>query len=185
MKRYKRKTSSLAFLQSPLTITRASQPKHLLQFASDTPSLLFIPLSLIQVSIVMSFDMFSLMQRRAQGRRAGGGGGGGAQSSGFGGPGGFSSLLSGGGASGFGGLDPKAFTGFPGMSPSSFSPSSSPPAPQHTPESSSAPSESSEEPSASPLSGGPAGNLASLTNLGGFGGGIFESFLGSKTGGGQ
>ncbi|KAK0434075.1 hypothetical protein EV421DRAFT_1355054 [Armillaria borealis] len=153
MKRYKRKTSRLIFLQSPLTITWASQPKHQL--------------------------------RRAQGRRAGGGGGG-AQASGFGGPGGFSSLLSGGGGtSGFGGLDPKAFTAFPGMSPSSFSPGSSPPAPQQTHESSSAPSESPEEPSASPLSGGPAGNLASLTNLGGFGGGIFESFLGSKTGGGQ
>ncbi|KAK0209565.1 hypothetical protein IW262DRAFT_1417609 [Armillaria fumosa] len=145
------------------------------------PPLLLIPLSFYP-AIVMSFDMFSLMQRRAQGRRAGGGGG--AQASGFGGPGGFSSLLSGGGTSGFGGLDPKAFTAFPGMSPASFSPSSSP-SRQHTPDSSAASSEPSEEPSASPLAGGPAGNLASLTNLGGLGGGIFESFLGSKTGGGQ
>ncbi|KAK0471615.1 hypothetical protein IW261DRAFT_1511528 [Armillaria novae-zelandiae] len=183
MKRYKRETSSLAFLQSPLNITRASQSKH--RLASDTPTSTF-DTTFLNLAIVMSFDMFSLMQRRAQGRRAGGGGGGGAQASGFGGPGGFSSLLSGGGASGFGGLDPKAFTAFPGMSPaSSFSPNSSPPAHQQTHESSSGPSESPEEPSASPLAGGPAGNLSSLTNLGGFGGGIFESFLGSKTGGGQ
>ncbi|KAK0481111.1 hypothetical protein EDD18DRAFT_1203809 [Armillaria luteobubalina] len=173
-------TSSLAFLQSPLTITRASQSKH--QLAIDTPSSTF-DTTFLNPAIIMSFDMFSLMQRRAQGRRAGGGGG--AQSSGFGGPGGFSSLLSGGGTSGFGGLDPKAFTAFPGMSPAAFSPSSSPPAHQQTHESSSGPSESPEEPSASPLAGGPAGNLASMTNLGGFGGGIFESFLGPKTGGGQ
>ncbi|KAG7450071.1 uncharacterized protein BT62DRAFT_1002406 [Guyanagaster necrorhizus] len=127
----------------------------------------------------MSFDMFSLMQRRAQGRRAGAGGARGS-GSGFGAPGGFSNFLSAG--NGLGGLDPKAFTAFP-MAPSSFSPNSAPDVPQQASESPPpSSSESSQEPTASPLSGGPAGNLASLTGLAGIDTGIFDSFLGSKNG---
>ncbi len=55
MKKYKRKTSSLTFLQSPLTITWASQPSICINLQVIPHPLLFIPLSLIQVCYLFLF----------------------------------------------------------------------------------------------------------------------------------
>ncbi|PBK90579.1 hypothetical protein ARMGADRAFT_1166908 [Armillaria gallica] len=59
MERYKRKTSSLTFLQSPLTITWASQPSICINLQVIPPPLLFIPLSLIQQSSCLSICFHS------------------------------------------------------------------------------------------------------------------------------